>query len=401
MAEDLLLHLIEPVRWRAALRDGALPPGPEGFVHLSTPGQVHLPAARLFPGRRDLVLLVVDPARLTDPVRFEPGDPGDPASMRFPHLYGRLPVTAVIAVIAYRPPSPFVLPSPDDALGRALALSTSLPIRRAVGVGDVPGGVAVLDPDFPHSRDNNRLLLTAAVDAATVAESAEEVGGNAGWRHRAAALRWPGAGDVAAELARRGWEAEELLLMARPAAPGPAGRRGEVVDQREVHEFWERSWRRDLADLRDPDSAVAQLVGREHLNDRVVAVTDIVVREQERVVASAQVRTDGATAAVDSVMTDPEARGRGYGDRVLATALDLAHEAGCDLVVLEAVADDWPRHWYARRGFAVLGSVWDVALSGPAQEPELSVRRRGGRGPWSGGHEHGQQQVGDRRRRQQ
>lgn len=38
MAEDLLLHLIEPARWRAALRDGALPPGPAGFVHLSTPG---------------------------------------------------------------------------------------------------------------------------------------------------------------------------------------------------------------------------------------------------------------------------------------------------------------------------------------------------------------------------
>jgi GNAT superfamily N-acetyltransferase len=101
-------------------------------------------------------------------------------------------------------------------------------------------------------------------------------------------------------------------------------------------------------------------VGRERLNDQVVAVTDVVVRNQERVVASAQIRIDGATAAVDSVMTDPEVRGRGYGDRVLATALDLAHEAGCDLVVLEAAASDWPRHWYARRGFAVVGSVWDV-----------------------------------------
>ena len=35
--------------------------------------------------------------------------------------------------------------------------------------------------------------------------------------------------------------------MARPADAGaPAAERAEVVDQREVHEFWERSWRRDL-----------------------------------------------------------------------------------------------------------------------------------------------------------
>ena len=198
MAEDLLLHLVEPSQWRAALRDGALYPGPEGFVHLSTPEQVHLPAARLYPGRRDLVLLVIDPARLTDPVRFEPGVPSDPASMRFPHLYGPLPGTAVVAVVPYRPPSPFVLPAPDDILGRAVAYYTSLPVRRAVGVGDVPGGVAVLDPDHALSRDNNRLVLTAPVDAATVERTAEEVGGNAGWPHRSASLLWAGAETVAA-----------------------------------------------------------------------------------------------------------------------------------------------------------------------------------------------------------
>jgi ribosomal protein S18 acetylase RimI-like enzyme len=60
------------------------------------------------------------------------------------------------------------------------------------------------------------------------------------------------------------------------------------------------------------------------------------------------------------VLTDRTARGRGYGDAVLARVLAGAAEAGCDLVVLEAAADDWPRHWYARRGFEVVGSTWDV-----------------------------------------
>lgn len=74
-----------------------------GFVHLSTPAQVHLPANRLFSGRTDLVLLRLDPARLASPVRWEPGVPSDPQSMLFPHLYGPLPTAAVTAVLDYRP----------------------------------------------------------------------------------------------------------------------------------------------------------------------------------------------------------------------------------------------------------------------------------------------------------
>ena len=233
---SVLVHLVEPADWRAALVQGSLRPpslAEAGFVHLSSPDQVHLPAAALYPGRRDLVLLVVDPSRLTDPVRWEPGRSSDPPGMVFPHLYGPLPVTAVVAAVPYLPGRRLTIPAPDDALGRALAFYASLPVRRALGVGAVPGGVAVLDPDIPYSRDNNRLVLTVA--------------GNAGWPHQAAGLLWPDAGEVAADLAGRGWEAEELLLMARPAGSLPGGGRAEVVDQREVHPLWDRSWREGLA----------------------------------------------------------------------------------------------------------------------------------------------------------
>jgi uncharacterized protein (DUF952 family)/GNAT superfamily N-acetyltransferase len=360
----VLLHLIEPARWRAALDDGAVrPPSLDdvGFVHLSTPDQVHLPAAALFPGRRDLVLLEIDPDRLSDPVRFEPGMPDDPAGMRFPHLYGPLPVTAVIAVVPYRPPSPFQLPAPDDRFGRALAHTVSLHLRRAVGVGDVPGGVAILDPDVPHSRDNNRLVLTEPVDAGIVEAAVAEVAGNAGWPYQTAALLWPGSGEVAVQLRARGWKADEFVHLARTPARMPVDDRVEVVAQEAVHEFWERSWRQVLpltgAKL---NRVVAELIARERLNDQVVAVTDLVIREKGRIVASGQLRIDGATAAVDSVLTDPAARGRGHADEILARALDLAAVRGCDLVVLEAVAADWPRHWYVRRGFEQVGSVWEV-----------------------------------------
>jgi uncharacterized protein (DUF952 family) len=84
-------------------------------VHLSAPSQVHLPANRLFAGRDDVLLLVLDPDRLGAEVRWEPGVPGDPASMTFPHLYGMLPLAAVVKVVPYVPGDDGAFPVVDPA----------------------------------------------------------------------------------------------------------------------------------------------------------------------------------------------------------------------------------------------------------------------------------------------
>ena len=39
-------------------------------------------------------------------------------------------------------------------------------------------------------------------------------------------------------------------------------------------------------------------------------------------------------------------------------ALDSARAAGCDLVFLEADADDWPKELYARLGFRAIGQIY-------------------------------------------
>lgn len=114
-ASGILVHLCSAAEWASARTSGALRPeslDSVGFVHLSTPQQVHLPANRLYRGRTDLVLLQVDPAKVEAPVQWEPGVPGDPESMLFPHLYGPLPVGAVIGVTQYRP-------GPDGAFAAA------------------------------------------------------------------------------------------------------------------------------------------------------------------------------------------------------------------------------------------------------------------------------------------
>jgi uncharacterized protein (DUF952 family) len=102
----VLVHLCPNNDWSAARVHGELRPESltsVGFVHLSTPQQVHLPANRLYRGRDDLVLLHVDPTRLDSPIRWELGVATDPESMLFPHLYGALPVRAVTKITNYPP----------------------------------------------------------------------------------------------------------------------------------------------------------------------------------------------------------------------------------------------------------------------------------------------------------
>lgn len=97
-----LLHLVGRDEWRAAVDSGVAyrPSGADdvGFVHLSSPHQVLVPANRLMRDRHDVVVLVIDPARLRDEVRWEEGVPPEPGQL-FPHLYGAVDLDAVVAVV--------------------------------------------------------------------------------------------------------------------------------------------------------------------------------------------------------------------------------------------------------------------------------------------------------------
>lgn len=118
MESPVLLHITTPAEWEQARAAGAVAPpslAEAGFVHLSTPEQVALPANRLFRGRADLLLLVLDPACIGVEVRWEPGVPGDPEAMLFPHAYGPVPTAAVTAVLPYRPGPDGLFTAPDLA----------------------------------------------------------------------------------------------------------------------------------------------------------------------------------------------------------------------------------------------------------------------------------------------
>jgi GNAT superfamily N-acetyltransferase len=301
-----------------------------------------------------VLLLVLDPARLGVEVRWEPGVPGDPESMRFPHAYGPVPTAAVVDVLPYPPADGvFVTPTlpPMDPAARAARLPVSIVRRMATAAVPVAGGVALRTAPVPFSYQHNALFLDAPVDAATVVAEADRA--LVGLDHRAVALFGDALADTAIALGRRGWSVDaQAGVTARPTGV-PTGR-VEQVDLAAVRPLWDDDWRR--AGL--PEAAVAQLSDRYTLEEQVVDVRYLAVRDGGDVVAAAVLKLDGATAALDAVGTDPAHRGRGHGDALVAEALALAAAAGADVIGLDASLDDWPRHWYARRGFVETGRSW-------------------------------------------
>lgn len=63
----------------------------DGYIHLSTAGQVRATAAKHFGGRTGLILLEVDAASLGPALRWEPSRGGE----LFPHLYDLLNIEAI------------------------------------------------------------------------------------------------------------------------------------------------------------------------------------------------------------------------------------------------------------------------------------------------------------------
>jgi len=90
--------------WREALRVGAFHGSAhdlaDGFIHFSTAEQLAETAQKHFAGQCDLLLLAVDAATLGEALRFEPSRGG----ALFPHLYGPLPLSAVVEVAPFAAP---------------------------------------------------------------------------------------------------------------------------------------------------------------------------------------------------------------------------------------------------------------------------------------------------------
>ncbi len=116
----MILHVASRTAWsEAQARGHYLAPSleAEGFIHCSTETQVLHVANAFYRGKTDLVLLVIDEAKLKPGLKWEAPAAAPAAGISesdsFPHIYGPINLTAVASVVDFvsGPDGTFILPS--------------------------------------------------------------------------------------------------------------------------------------------------------------------------------------------------------------------------------------------------------------------------------------------------
>ncbi|GAA0700451.1 hypothetical protein GCM10010193_64020 [Kitasatospora atroaurantiaca] len=239
-------------------------------------------------------------------------------------------------------------------LQRIAAFRGSFARRQAAVVTEVPGGVVVLDQEYAASHEHNQLVIEGPTDPSELPALADSALGHL--RHRRITVLDDAVGTVCAPvLTAAGYAHETELVMTHSgtaAVPGPPAQTVALADLRPALVRQLRIWMpqaEDAAVHQLADRRTARLRGAEQV--RFLAVRD----ENDTVGSWADVYLDVAQgiAQIEDVVTADTHVRRGYADTVLATALQ--HASGYGLVFLLADPDDWPRGWYARRGFTPIG----------------------------------------------
>src|SRR6202167_6814306 len=97
MSDRIVYKIMSAAELKQMQRDGVFVGSPvdlaDGYIHLSCGSQLAATLDKHFSGVDGLMLVAVDLSRLGDTVRWEPARGGQ----LFPHIYGSLPVEAVVS----------------------------------------------------------------------------------------------------------------------------------------------------------------------------------------------------------------------------------------------------------------------------------------------------------------
>ncbi|MER6095240.1 GNAT family N-acetyltransferase [Streptomyces sp. NPDC001728] len=246
---------------------------------------------------------------------------------------------------------------PGTELRRIHGFLSAFHRRQAVRTVDFPGGFAVFDEEYALSRGNNHLLVDGETDPGALPARAEELMTHLPYRF-AYVLDERTALACAGPMVRAGYRHSQSLIM-RYDGPVPAHGGAREVDLEALRGPAVASWRRFAPDA--GEELVRALVERRAARRRGAEAVRFLASYGAggEVAGWADLYLDPATgvAQIEDLVTDENHLGQGHAGVVLDTALHLAADAGCTTVFLTARPDDWPHRWYARKGFAAVGSV--------------------------------------------
>jgi ribosomal protein S18 acetylase RimI-like enzyme len=238
-------------------------------------------------------------------------------------------------------------------LERILAFRRAISERSSTRLLPFPAGVALFNDDYPRSWAHNFLRVDRPdAAAADLIAAAERLHAEAGHGHRSIEVADAAAGErLIPAFHAAGWNVERNVLMVSHRGFDRAVDTSavEMLGWAEVRSAHEAFWR--TSPYGDSEETVRQLVDRLELTAAAADVTHFAVRVGEDVVTTCDLYIDGRTAQVEDVWTEEGYRGRGFARAAVARTVEVARAAGCDLVWLEADADDWPRELYRKLGF--------------------------------------------------
>ena len=154
---------------------------------------------------------------------------------------------------------------------------------------------------------------------------------------------------------RLGWEPDHFLFMVYRGGGEPAdAARVEEVEPKRLRRLREeiiREWQPDAGEETVSEIVAAGAIQLKAANSRIFGIV-----EDDEVVSSAQLYSDGSTAQVEDVATLPAYRGRGHAKALVTRAVEEAVAGNHEFIFLVADGDEWPKKLYNRLGFEEVGS---------------------------------------------
>jgi ribosomal protein S18 acetylase RimI-like enzyme len=265
----------------------------------------------------------------------------------------------------------------SEAFDRCVAFMRAMEARAAERTERTDHGAAYLAPSLPRVWYRNVLSVDLGAEATAdeLALEAEAVQGRAGLAHRRVQIDDELGARVAHGFRALVWDVEEDLVMVDTGEPPPEAsnslllgpRRSAVVEL--DGEALAPVWAEGMRETQDDEETVRQLVEAQLGRREAVHVRYFAWVDEGGVAAYCELFSRDGIGQIESVMTLPRFRGRGFGKAVVAHALAESRAAGHELTFLVADANDWPKELYRKLGFADVGRVWDFTRKPGATAP--------------------------------